>query len=79
MKRMAGRLVWLILIAATVNGLAGLALAGLRLAGLISASWTLVLSPLWLPIALSSILEVILIHTIWTTTSSPPLETERLT
>ena len=79
MKRMAGRLAWLILIAAVVNGLAGLALAGLRLANVISASWTLVLSPLWLPIAISSILEVILIHAIWTSTSSPPAESERLT
>ena len=74
MKHMAGRLAWLILIAAVINGLAGLALAGLRLAGVISASWTLVLSPLWLPIAISSILEVILIHTIWTSTSIPAVE-----
>jgi len=69
LRRVVGQLVWILIIAAVVNGIAGLCLAALRLAGVISGSWSAVLAPLWLPLLIASILEIVLLQIIWTSTS----------
>ena len=70
LRRVAGLVVWIVVIAAVLNGLAGLCLAGLRFAGVIGGSWTAVLAPLWVPVLIATLLEIILLHIIWTSTSS---------
>ena len=69
LRRVVGQLVWIVIIAAVINGIAGLCLAALRFAGVITGSWSAVLAPLWLPLVIASILEIILLQIIWTTTS----------
>lgn len=80
LRRLVGQLVWILLIAAVVNGIAGLCVAALRFAGVITGSWTAVLAPLWVPLLIASVLEVTLLNIIWTSTSSGrPRKEERIT
>jgi hypothetical protein len=70
LRRTLARLVWVVLVAAVLNGLVGLGLAALRAAGIVSGSWLAVLSPLWVPLAVAVVLELALLQIIWTCTSS---------
>jgi hypothetical protein len=64
-----GRLVWLVILVAVLNGLVGLGFVALRAAGLISGSWLAVLSPLWAPLAVAVVLEIVLLQIIWACTA----------
>ena len=55
-----GRFAWLIIFGAMVNGVAGLGLAALKLCGAIDSPWKLVLVPVWVPLAISAALGVVL-------------------
>ncbi len=57
------------LVAAVLNGIAGVCLAALRLAGVIGGSWTAVLAPLWVPLMIATVLEIMLLQIIWTSTT----------
>ncbi len=71
LRRIVGQLVWTVLVAAVLNGVAGLCLAALRFAGIISGAWVAVLAPLWVPLAIATVLEVVLLQIIWASTSVP--------
>jgi hypothetical protein len=68
------RLAWPIVVGLVLNGILGACLAALRLAGVIGGSWTLVLSPLWIPVAVATILELVLLQAIWNGGASRPRE-----
>ena len=68
LQRVLARLAWVLVVVAVLNGVAGLCLAALRAADLVSGSWTLILSPIWVPLAIASILVVLIVaDTIWAT------------
>ncbi len=61
MARVQARLVWLLIVGAVLNGLGGLCAGALWLSGLIDASWTVVLSPVWVPLAIAGALAIVLL------------------
>jgi hypothetical protein len=69
-EKTLSRLAWPLVIGLVLNGILGVCIAALRLAGVIGGSWTLVLSPLWIPVAVATILELVLLQAIWTGNSN---------
>jgi len=71
LRRVVGQVVWTLLVAAVLNGIAGLCMALLRFAGVIGGPWTTVLAPLWVPLAIATVLEIVLLQLIWASTTVP--------
>ncbi len=69
LRRVAGQIIWTLLVAAVLNGIAGLGLALLRFAGVVGGPWTTVLAPLWVPLAVATVLEIVLLQLIWASTT----------
>ncbi len=69
LRRVVGQVIWTLLVAAVLNGIAGLCLALLRFAGVIGGPWTAVLAPLWVPLAVATVLEIVLLQLIWASTT----------
>jgi hypothetical protein len=71
MDRVLAQLVWPFIVVLVFNGVAGVCLACLKLAGVIGGSWLWILSPLWLPVLVAALLEVVLLQMTWAASASP--------
>jgi hypothetical protein len=71
LERLMAQLVWPLIVALVLNGVAGVCLATLKLAGVIGGSWLWILSPLWVPVAVASVLEIVLLQMAWAESISP--------
>jgi hypothetical protein len=65
LERLLAQLVWPLIVTLVLNGVAGVCLACLKLGGLIGGSWLWVLSPLWVPVAVAAIMEIVLLQMLW--------------
>jgi hypothetical protein len=72
LQRLIAQMVWPFIVALVLNGVLGVCLACLKLAGLVEGSWLWILSPLWIPVAVAAVLEMVLLQMAWANVEMVP-------